>query len=219
MYVPPHFVQDDRSRLFECVERYPFAVLVSNAGERPFATHLPLLLDRDAGPNGTLVGHMARDNPHWRLARGETLAIFSGPHSYISPTWYEAERVVPTWNYVAVHAYGKLTILDSHGDRLRIVRDFVERFERGMPRPWRLDASEGVSDAPPVESGARWIERLAESIVGFRIEIERLEGKWKLNQNQPRDRRERVARALEAGEDDQSRGVASLMRQNLEDMP
>ena len=107
MYVPTAFAETDEGKLHEFMQAYSFGLLVSTHGGEPFATHLPFLLDRNAGPHGTLVGHMARANPHWHDLEGQTvLAVFSGPHAYISPTWYESENVVPTWNYVAVHAYG-----------------------------------------------------------------------------------------------------------------
>src|SRR5437763_1460090 len=111
MYIPAAFDETEQPRLHDFVERHSFGVLVSQVSGMPFATHLPFLLERNSGPNGTLVGHVARANPQWQDAAGQTtLAIFSGPHTYISPTWYEAEQVVPTWNYTAVHVYGRIEI-------------------------------------------------------------------------------------------------------------
>ena len=131
------------------------------------------------------------------------MAVFSGPHAYVSPTWYEAEHVVPTWNYVAVHAYGRVRLVEDQPGLLDIVRRSVEVYERSMPRPWSL----GESDT--------FVERLLKQIVGFRIEIERIEGKWKLNQNHPVERREKVARALAERGDENSTAIATLMRQQL----
>ena len=103
MYVPSHFAESDPATLHDFIERYSFGLLVSQVDAVPFATHLPFLLDRTAGPHGMLIGHMARANPHWESLRDQTaLAVFSGPHAYISPTWYAAANVVPTWNYTAV---------------------------------------------------------------------------------------------------------------------
>src|SRR5688572_13248426 len=114
MYVPSHFNVTDLATLHDAIERYSFATLVSQSSGKLEASHLQLLLDRDAGLQGTLVGHMARANLQWQLAAGqEVLAIFSGPHAYISPQWYSAEAVVPTWNYVAVHAYGRLELIED----------------------------------------------------------------------------------------------------------
>src|SRR5262245_15391422 len=114
MYIPSHFDQRDLITLHQTIEQYSFATLVSTAAGDLTASHLPLLLQRAASPHGTLLGHMARANTQWREAAGqEVLAIFSGPHAYISPSWYEASQVVPTWNYIAVHVYGRLELIDD----------------------------------------------------------------------------------------------------------
>jgi transcriptional regulator len=202
MYIPNHFREADPARLFDFIERHSFAVLVSPTDETLEASHVPLLLDRQAGPQGTLFGHFARANSHWQQARGETLALFSGPHAYISPTWYEAAHVVPTWNYVAVHAYGRLEIVDDRERLLTTLQQTVDLYERAMPRPWSFDPSDD------------FIHKLAGQVVGFRIEITRLEGKWKLSQNHPVERREKVARALSEG-DESAREIAALMRASL----
>lgn len=204
MYVPPHFAVTDRDALHEFIERHSFGLLVSQVGGAPFVTHLPFLLDRDAGPHGALVGHMARANPHWKeLATQPVCAVFSGPHAYISPSWYEAENVVPTWNYTAVHATGRAALIEDKGALLEIVQRSVSVYEGAMPRPWVLDTS------------GPFVDRLLAQIVGFRIEIETLEGKWKLNQNHPAERREKVIRALEARGGEDALGVAELMRAML----
>src|SRR3954454_23818004 len=161
MYVPPHFAENDLSKLHDFIEAYSFGLLVSQVDGLPFATHLPFLLDRTAGAHGTLVGHMARANPQWREAGGQTaLAVFSGPHAYISPSWYEAEQVVPTWNYAAVHAYGKIQVIEDEPALLDIVQESVRVYEQAMPRPWSFAAS------------TQFVQRLLGQIVGFRIEIE-----------------------------------------------
>src|SRR5688500_10398700 len=114
MYTPASFRVDDRPTLHTFMERYSFATLCSSANAELEATHLPLLLDRDVAPHGRLIGHMARPNRQWERAAGsQVMAIFSGPHSYISPTWYESNETVPTWNYVAVHAYGVLRLIEE----------------------------------------------------------------------------------------------------------
>lgn len=205
MYIPPAFLESDLPTLHDFIERHGFGLLVSQQDGSPFATHLPLLLDRAAGPCGTLSGHVARANPQWEQCPGQqVLAVFSGAHAYISPTWYEAEHVVPTWNYVAVHAYGRVRLVEHQPDLLDLVRRLVEFYEGAMPRPWVL----GESDL--------FVERLLQQIVGFRIEIERLEGKWKLNQNHPVERREKVVRALGERMDENSTAIAALMRQQLD---
>jgi transcriptional regulator len=205
MYVPAHFAVTDAAALHDFIERHSFAQLVTHLDGAPFVSHLPFLLDRAAGPNGTLVGHMARANPQWRHGAGRpALVVFSGPHAYVSPTWYEAEHVVPTWNYTAVHATGVLHPVEDRDAVLGIVRRTVETYEAAMPRPWSPDWS------------ATFIDRLLGQIVGFRIPIDRLEGKWKLNQNHPPERREKVIRALEGRGGEESLAVAALMREVLQ---
>jgi transcriptional regulator len=203
MYVPAHFAQTDRNTLFEFVEQNSFGLLVSQLEGEPFATHLPLLLDRTAGPGGTLIGHVARANPHWQTTDRNVLVVFSGPHAYISPSWYEAENVVPTWNYLAVHAYGTLEIVEDHDDTVQIVRDFVTFYEKSLPRPWTISP------------GDAFVDKMARSVVAFRIEIHRLEGKWKLNQNHPRERRQKVIDALSQRPDENSQAIAASMAQSL----
>ena len=204
MYIPPAFLESDLPTLHEFIERHSFGLLVSQHNGSPFATHLPLLLDRTSSALGTLIGHVARANPQWEQCLGQpVLAVFSGPHAYISPTWYEAEHVVPTWNYVAVHASGRVRLVEDQPGLLDIVRHSVEVYEQSMPRPWSL----GEADT--------FVERLLKQIVGFRIEIERLEGKWKLNQNHPVERREKVVRSLGERDDENSTAIAGMMRQQL----
>ena len=140
MYIPAAFAELDLTKLHDFIEQNSFGLLVSQVDGLPFATHLPFLLERTAGPHGTLVGHMARANPQWQEAGGQTaLAIFSGPHAYISPTWYEAEQVVPTWNYTAVHAYGRVQIIEDEDALLEIVQRSVRVYEQAMPQPWSFD--------------------------------------------------------------------------------
>jgi transcriptional regulator len=205
MYVPAAFAEPDLTRLHDFIERHSFGLLVSQVDALPFATHLPFLLDKTAGPQGTLVGHVARANSQWREAASQTvLTIFSGPHAYISPTWYEAEQVVPTWNYVAVHAYGRIQIIEDERALLEIVQETVRLYESAMPQPWSFDGS------------GTFAQRMLAQIVGFRIEIDKIEGKWKLNQNHPLERREKVVRALQQRQgDENAEAVAALMRRAL----
>jgi transcriptional regulator len=204
MYIPAAFAETDLTRLHDFMEQHSFGLLVSQIDELPFASHLPFLLERTAGPNGTLIGHMARANPQWRDAGGQTgLAIFSGPHSYISPTWYEAEQVVPTWNYTSVHAYGRFEIIENEDALLEIVQRTVRVYEQTMPRPWTIG-----------DSGT-FLERMLGQIVGFRIEIEKIEGKWKLNQNHSIERRKKVIWALGERGEENDQAVAAMMQTML----
>jgi transcriptional regulator len=202
MYIPHHFAEPDFEKLHEAIEHYSFATLVSSAAGQMSASHLPLLLDRTSGENGTLVGHMARANLQWRDAAGqEVLAIFSGPHVYISPQWYEAKEVVPTWNYVAVHAYGCFQLMEDEADLEKLLARMVQTYEASQPRPWTINEP------------AEFVQRLLRQIVGFRIPITRLEGKWKLNQNRPTDQRQKVIAALSTRNDENSQSIAQLMRE------
>jgi transcriptional regulator len=203
MYVPALYAEPDLAILHSFIERHSFALLCS-AGEDgvPFASHLPLLLDRQAGTKGTLVGHMARANPQWRHADGKpALAVFSGPHAYISPAWYAAQEVVPTWNYVAVHASGIFRAIHDSATLLRIVQDAVAFFEGGRENPWKLDA--------PTD----FVERMLRGIVGFRIEIDNLEGKWKLGQNRTAEQRDGAIRGLRAQGGADAEAIAALMEE------
>ncbi|MBI3860590.1 MAG: FMN-binding negative transcriptional regulator [Planctomycetia bacterium] len=203
MYVPAAFAQTDLPTLYDFMERHSFALFVTDVGGAPYATHLPFLLDRSAGPQGTLVGHVARANPQWTEAAGQTaLAIFSGPHAYVSPSWYEAENVVPTWNYIAVHVYGRVQVIEDADRLLAIVGTMVTEYEQALPHPW------AVGDRNT------FIDRMLSQIVGFRIEIERIEGKWKLNQNHPPDRREKVMCRLREIGGENAEGIARAMEDN-----
>ncbi len=205
MYIPTAFAETDRGKLHGFIQANSFGLLVSTHAGEPFATHLPFLLERESGAHGSLLGHMARANPHWHDLEGRTvLAIFSGPHAYVSPTWYEAANVVPTWNYVAVHAYGTCRLVDEEKALSAILTRMVATYERAMPKPWTIDTN------------TDFFRKLARTVVGFRIDISRLEGKWKLNQNQPEERRARVIEQLEQSADPEARDVARWMRQTRE---
>ena len=200
MYVPTHFAQTDHDEILRFVRAYSFATLCSIDDDRvPFATHLPILVADPTPGRVVLEGHVARGNPQWRHADGKpVLAIFAGPHHYISPTWYEEPGTVPTWNYLAVHAAGVFHALHDAESLRRILARTVEVYEAGMPTPWRPDAA--------------MVETLLGGIVGFRVEVTGLEAKWKLNQNHPFSRRERVVRALEAVGGEDARAIAEAMR-------
>jgi transcriptional regulator len=204
MYIPSSFNVADLLRLHTFIQQHSFGLLITQDDGVPFASHLPFLLERDSSTNGTLVGHIAKANPQWKAGdTNNALAIFSGPHTYVSPSWYEAPEVVPTWNYIAVHAYGRLTWIEDADPLRQIVESSVTVYERSQPQPWQLDASADLMD------------KLLKQIVGFRLEITRLEGKWKLNQNHPVERREKVIRRLQSREDENSQAIAAAMEESL----
>ncbi|WP_435020570.1 FMN-binding negative transcriptional regulator [Tundrisphaera sp. TA3] len=203
MYTPASFQMSDPDEIRRFMREHDFATVVTHGEGGMIASHLPLLLDAEAGPHGTLVGHMARANPQWRDIAGDALAIFSGPHAYVSPSWYEAPGTVPTWNYLAVHAYGPVQLVEDRDGLHDILARTVFANERHRPQPWSYDP-----DDPEIGAMLR-------AIVGFRIEIRRLEGKAKLNQNQPEERRRKVIRALEARADENARAIARCMESTL----
>ena len=205
MYVPNSFAVNDPARLYDFIEQNSFAILFTAGGKEPIASHLPLLLDREAATAGCLIGHMARANPQWRTAEGATAcAVFQGPHTYISPSWYDAKNVVPTWNYVAVHVYGTVRIVTDRLRLLETLRRTVDQYEMDLPVPWSVDRPD-----------ADFIYKLLDAVVGFEIEITRMDGKWKLGQNHDRERRERVARALRQIGGVEREQIAELMLAEL----
>ncbi len=204
MYIPPAFEEFDYHKLHSFIAENSFGLLVSVRDGVPFATHLPMLLEPNVGPNGRLFGHFAKANPQWRDTDGKkVLAIFSGPHVYVSPSIYESENVVPTWNYVAVHVYGTFRLLDDVDSLSEILTKSVQIYEQHRKAPWVLDTS------------TPYFHKMVHSIVGFRIEIERLEGKWKLSQNQPAERQEKVMHALAESTDFDAQEIARLMAERL----
>lgn len=212
MYIPPAFEITDREILHDFIRSNSFAILFSEKEGHPFATHLPFLLDDELGSNGCLYGHMARANPHWRQmddkaqkkAQKEVLVVFSGPHAYISPTWYEAQLAVPTWNYVTVHVYGKFQLIHEKEAVYQLLKDTVDYYESSFEQPWSLNQTDG-----------EYVDQLSKGIVAFKIEITKIEGKWKLSQNHPRERQVKVARALSALPGDQGKQIGELMKRNL----
>lgn len=189
MYIPDHFKQDDPEELRALMAAYPLAALVSTGPDGLSANHIPLLYSPEPGPFGTLRGHLAKGNPQWKQFPGEALAIFQGPQTYISPNWYptkhETGKVVPTWNYAAVHAWGAVTV---HRDA-EWLRTFLDQLtavhEASQPQPWK-----------PADAPEDYIAGLLKGIVGIEMTVSRLEGKWKVSQNQPEVNRRAAAEAL-----------------------
>ena len=196
MYIPSSFKVTDAAKLHAFMRTHSFATLVTNGGAGLVATHLPILLDTDGL---RLLGHMAKANPQWRDVQGESLVIFPGPHAYVSASWYETPGTVPTWNYATVHAYGLFRLIQDREKLDDILKRTVSVYEGNKTQPWRYDDSDPIFD------------RKLQEIVGFEIEIGRLEGKWKLNQNHPDERRRKVINALQAKPDANSQAIATMM--------
>jgi transcriptional regulator len=177
MYIPASNKIDDHQKAFALIESYGFATLVSQKDGIPWASHLPVLLDRKEASFGRLRSHMARANEQWQHfdPTKEVLVIFHGPHSYISPSWYASKIAVPTWNYATVHVYGLPRIEMDYDFLRRIVDDTTEKYERKMENPWKMELPENT------------IDTLMNAIIGFSIEITRIETKFKLGQNRSKE--------------------------------
>lgn len=206
MYIPKPFeVSEDTGR--EIMLAHSWALLVTTGAEGvPFASHLALLWQDDGSPHGHLIGHMARANDHWKLFERapESMAMFWGPHAYVSPTWYAPGPKVPTWNYVTVHAYGRPEIIDDTKGVLDVLAKLATVYEGTGPEAWTLDR------LPPGNAEAQ-----IRGIVAFRIPITRIEPKAKLSQNRDLEDRHRVIARFEASDSQDAQAIALWMKKVL----
>lgn len=208
MYQPDHFRVDDVAPMHALMRARPFAALISNGASGLYATHLPTVL-KDGGTHGALEFHLARANPHWKdlAACDEALMIFQGPDGYITPNWYpskaETQKAVPTWNYAAVHAYGRPEMIKDKDALRGHVAELTDQQEKTEAMPWAL------SDAP--ES---YIDVMLRGIVGFRFVITRLEGKWKMSQNREMRDRDGVVSGLTQRATGEDLEIAALVSQH-----
>lgn len=200
MYLPKIFENADHKAAFDLLNQYSFATLITHTEEGLLANHLPLVVSESDGAI-KLAGHMARPNPQWRhfSSCGSVLAIFQGPHSYISPSWYVDSLNVPTWNYAVVHVYGKATSIEDRKPLKNILAAMTDKYESAQPQPWRLELPED------------FMADLMNGIVGFEIVVERIESKFKLSQNRSAEDRNGVLQALSQKQDDMSRAILALM--------
>jgi transcriptional regulator len=198
-YVPSAFRVEDRRALLDFVADHAFGTVVCAGSDGLDVSHVPFLVEEAPDGRITLLTHFARANPHVHslASAGDVLAIFQGPHAYVSPTWYENHPAVPTWNYAVVHAHGRARPLDEAGLRSLLAR-LSAKYEAGRPRPWRMD-----------ELAEDYVAKMLNAIAGFAIDVEKLEGKFKLSQNRPGRDAARVAEALESGGE---ADLAGLMR-------
>ncbi|MGH7708739.1 MAG: FMN-binding negative transcriptional regulator [Vulcanimicrobiaceae bacterium] len=202
MYQPSHFRESRVDVLRAAIREIRFAIVVGNADSGLLISHVPMLFDPQPEPNGRLFGHLARANDQWREGSGRpVVAIFLGPHGYISPNWYvtkaETGKVVPTWNYIAVHVHGRLQSFDDPVRLRAVVTALTDAQEAEFAVPWRVD------DAP-----AAFIDSQLRGIVGIEIPIDRIEGKWKLSQNRPSADIDGVVAALHGIGNDESLALA-----------
>ncbi|WAC25704.1 FMN-binding negative transcriptional regulator [Ancylobacter sp. SL191] len=205
MYTPPAFREDDPATLRQIIRAARLATLVTATAEGLMATPLPLYLDESEGAHGVLYGHLAKANPQWKAASlGEALVLFSGADAYITPSWYAAKqdhgKVVPTWNYEAVHAYGPAEFFEDGARLLEAVTRLTQLYEQPRAEPW------AVTDAPEP-----FIASQLKGIVGLRLPITRLEGKRKMSQNRSEADREGVARGLAESESPRDHAVAAMI--------
>jgi transcriptional regulator len=207
MYIPKNFAEDDPEILAGLMQDASFATLLTSRDGVPLGSHIPLHLDQSEGQPGRLLGHLARANDHWRDFDGETeaLAIFHGPHAYISPNWYETPNMVPTWNYAAVHAYGTPRIIENAEQTLGILNQLVEANESEATGNWSMQTPD-----------ADILRGMLKGIVAFEMPINRLEGKWKMSQNRkPQDARGAAEGLRQAG-NPEAQAVASAMEARIE---
>ncbi|MET4699279.1 transcriptional regulator [Constrictibacter sp. MBR-5] len=205
MYTPAAFRLDDLPALHETIRAARLANLVTATADGPMATPLPLFLEPEEGPYGTLYGHLARANPHWRADPvGEALAIFMGPDAYVTPSWYAGKRehgkVVPTWNYETVQAFGPVEFFDDADRLLEVVTRLTRLHEAERAEPW------AVSDAPEP-----YVRAQLRAIIGLRLPIARLEGKRKMSQNRTPEDRAGVAAGLATSDRPSDREAAKLV--------
>ncbi|QHE60337.1 FMN-binding negative transcriptional regulator [Rossellomorea vietnamensis] len=202
MYIPKDFKITDESVTFGVIEQNSFATLFSQHDGKPVATHLPLLLNKE---KTHLYGHFARPNPQWKEIEQQTvLAVFHGPHCYISPSWYETNQTVPTWNYVSVHVYGEVELIEEDHELVESLHELVSTFEAP-------DSSYSLGDLDPGP-----LAGMSKGVQGFKIKINQMEGKAKLSQNHSTQRQERVIRELEQKPSTDEQQIAAWMKGNLE---
>ena len=200
MYIPEFNRLKDTAAALRFMRANPFAIVVSSGDGTPFATHIPVLVSESAG--GILLrGHVARANPHWKMLEQErvTLAIFHGPHAYISPSLYGSRESVPTWNYAAVHAYGHARVFHEAEPLTDVLLGTIGQFDQSYLDQWR-----GLNE--------KYRAKMLAEIVGFEIPVERMEAKFKLSQNRPKGDQARVIQSLESSADSAISGVAMLMK-------
>ncbi len=210
MYVPRHFAPPSREAVVDLLEAAGACDLVTSSDGQLMSSMIPFLYERHGGGEGRLEGHLARANPQWRaVPDGEALVIVHGPDGYVSPSWYpsarEDGRVVPTWNYVVAHVYGRLVVHEDAGWTGSLVRRLSRQHEQHLAAPWSPD------DAP-----AGFIESELRGIVGIEVAISRIEAKWKLSQNRSRADARGAAAGLEREGGQGGRPLAAAMRRELE---
>jgi transcriptional regulator len=201
IYTPRAFSVRDEAAIARLIEDHPFATLITPGDNEPQVSHVPLQYQAVEGGKGVLLGHMARANPHWQQFAGRTsVAIFHGPHTYVSPSWYaDPAHAVPTWNYAVAHVHGVAEVMADAAETRALLDALVDRYESGRAKPWQLQLE------------GRELAAMLDAIVGFRLAIERIDAKFKLSQNRSGDDRERVIAALRGEPYPESQATADWM--------
>lgn len=201
MYTPPHFKETNPERLEALIRDYAFGMLVSVHDGLPFVSHIPFLFERRDSGSAVLLGHIAKANPQWRdMASGQTmLAVFNGPHAYISPGWYGSPGV-PTWDYAVVHVYGQARTVEAEAETEKILERLTAVYEANQPKPWKFSF------------GPEWRAKLLGMVTGFEMQIQRVEGKFKLDQHRSAEDQRAVAERLTESGEPLSIAVAKLMQ-------
>ena len=210
MYLPPYHVETDVAVMQALIQAHPLGTWVTSGADGLAANHIPFILDRTRGTHGTLRAHVARANPIWRTLSGgaNSLVIFQGPQSYITPSWYPGKqidgKVVPTWNYTVVHARGVANAIEDPVWIYQLITDLTRANESSNPQPWQ------VSDAP-----ANFIEQMAKAIVGIEIALTGMEGKWKLSQDETLADRQGTIAGLASQRNTNATDLARLVQERM----
>ncbi|WP_339146426.1 MULTISPECIES: FMN-binding negative transcriptional regulator [unclassified Sutcliffiella] len=204
MYIPKQFRKEDSAEIIEFIRSHSFGVLFSQHDGVPTVTHLPFIVSSQDDGTITLLTHMAKANPHWRSLHSQSgVAVFTGPHAYVSASWYEEENTVSTWNYISAHAHGNIEIIQEENSLKTILKEATDFYEKGFDAPWKLEDHEETVDS------------MLSGIVGVKMHVEKLEGKWKLNQHHSNVRKKRVIEQLKKQTPYDSKEIARLMEKEL----
>ncbi|MBL0330240.1 MAG: FMN-binding negative transcriptional regulator [Bacteroidetes bacterium] len=202
MYIPPYYKESDEQKLIAFMQTYNFATLISTNNANILATHLPFVIEK-RGEQLFLVCHMAKANPQWEsFTENEVLVIFQGPHAYISPSNYEKQQNVPTWNYIAVHATGKAKIVSNPSEVMALMEKTIHQFEQKFYEQWKTLSPD-------------YINGMLKAIVAFEIEVTKLEGKFKLSQNKTKNEQQNIVHSLEQSEDTTQKEISKEMKKKL----
>lgn len=202
MYIPPYYKEDDQGKLLEFMKVHNFALLVSSANNAPVATHLPFVIEQRENKI-FLISHMAKANPQWKtFSNNDLLIVFQGPHAYISPSHYEKQQNVPTWNYIAIHAYGKAKLIEDPEDVFNLMERTIHNFEKDFYKQWKsLDSN--------------YVNGMLKAIIAFEIEVTKLEGKFKLSQNKTKNEQQNIISSLEKSDDSVQKELVKEMKKKI----